>query len=141
MEGGAWWAPVHGVAKRRTGLSDFTFFLSNLGYRSKLGPAVVDSMRTGASLPARLREGHIRLSRQSGLRPALQPRRATCGGRGRRVELSPHLERSPPQFPPQSPFLARLKGSERLCPSLGLKAMKLSEIRKQTVFPPLYLSR
>ena len=26
MEGGAWWAAVHGVAKSRTRLSDFTFF-------------------------------------------------------------------------------------------------------------------
>ena len=25
MEGGAWWAAVHGVAKSRTKLSDFTF--------------------------------------------------------------------------------------------------------------------
>ena len=25
MDGGAWWAAVHGVAKRRTTLSDFTF--------------------------------------------------------------------------------------------------------------------
>ena len=25
MDGGAWWAAVHGVAKSRTGLSDFTF--------------------------------------------------------------------------------------------------------------------
>ena len=25
MDGGAWWAAVHGVAKRRTQLSDFTF--------------------------------------------------------------------------------------------------------------------
>ena len=25
MDGGAWYAPVHGVAKSRTGLSDFTF--------------------------------------------------------------------------------------------------------------------
>ena len=25
MDGGAWWAVVHGVAKRRTRLSDFTF--------------------------------------------------------------------------------------------------------------------
>ena len=30
MEGGAWWATVHGVAKSRTRLSDFTFFLSLL---------------------------------------------------------------------------------------------------------------
>ena len=27
MEGGAWWATVHGVAKSRTRLSDFTYFL------------------------------------------------------------------------------------------------------------------
>ena len=25
MDGGAWWATVHGVTKSRTGLSDFTF--------------------------------------------------------------------------------------------------------------------
>ena len=25
MDGGAWWAPVHGVAKSQTRLSDFTF--------------------------------------------------------------------------------------------------------------------
>ena len=25
MDGGAWWAPVHGVAKSRARLSDFTF--------------------------------------------------------------------------------------------------------------------
>ena len=25
MDGGAWWAAVHGVAKSRTGLSNFTF--------------------------------------------------------------------------------------------------------------------
>ena len=25
MDGGAWWAAVHGVAKRQTQLSDFTF--------------------------------------------------------------------------------------------------------------------
>ena len=28
MDGGAWWAEVHGVAKSWTRLSDFTFFLS-----------------------------------------------------------------------------------------------------------------
>ena len=25
MDGGAWWAAIHGVTKSRTGLSDFTF--------------------------------------------------------------------------------------------------------------------
>ena len=29
MDGGAWWATVHGVAKSLTRLSDFTFFLRN----------------------------------------------------------------------------------------------------------------
>ena len=28
MDGGAWWAAVHGVTKSWTRLSDFTFFLS-----------------------------------------------------------------------------------------------------------------
>ena len=28
MDGGAWWATVHGVAKSWARLSDFTFFLS-----------------------------------------------------------------------------------------------------------------
>ena len=27
MDGGAWWATIHGVAKSQTQLSDFTFFL------------------------------------------------------------------------------------------------------------------
>ena len=27
MDGGAWWAAVHGLAKSQTQLSDFTFFL------------------------------------------------------------------------------------------------------------------
>ena len=33
MDGGAWWAIVHGVAKSQTGLTDFTFTLSS-GHRS-----------------------------------------------------------------------------------------------------------
>ena len=31
MDGGAWWATVHGVAKSRTRLSDFTSLKSHLG--------------------------------------------------------------------------------------------------------------
>ena len=34
MDGGAWWATVHGVAKSRTGLSDFTFTFKVLFYLS-----------------------------------------------------------------------------------------------------------
>ena len=29
MDGGAWWATVHGVAKSQTGLSDFTHSLTH----------------------------------------------------------------------------------------------------------------
>ena len=31
MDGGAWWAAVHGVAKNQTQLSDFTFHFHALG--------------------------------------------------------------------------------------------------------------
>ena len=34
MDGGAWWAPVHGVAKSQTRLSDFTFTLGHFWYYS-----------------------------------------------------------------------------------------------------------
>jgi len=30
MDGGVWWAAVHGVAKSRTRLSDFTFTVSQI---------------------------------------------------------------------------------------------------------------
>ena len=29
MDGGVWWATVHGAAKSQTQLSDFTFFLND----------------------------------------------------------------------------------------------------------------
>ena len=32
MDGGAWWATVHGVAKSRTRLSDFTFTFQSLSH-------------------------------------------------------------------------------------------------------------
>ena len=32
MDGGAWWATVHGVAKSQTQLSDFTFFHSHIAF-------------------------------------------------------------------------------------------------------------
>ena len=37
MDGGAWWATVHGVSKSRTRLSNFTFFLSFLFHKVKKG--------------------------------------------------------------------------------------------------------
>ena len=41
MDGGAWWATVHGVAKSWTLLSDFTFFLRD-GYIEKQKVIIVD---------------------------------------------------------------------------------------------------
>ena len=35
MDGGAWWAAVHGVAKSRTRLSDFTFIFTFMHWRKK----------------------------------------------------------------------------------------------------------
>ena len=48
MDREAWWATVHRVAKSRTGLSDYTFFLSfgprvSLGSRDKLTSKVINS--------------------------------------------------------------------------------------------------
>ena len=40
MDGGAWWATVHGVAKSQTRLSNFIFFLSFLYHLSHLGSHV-----------------------------------------------------------------------------------------------------
>ena len=36
MVGGAWWAAVHGVAKSRTGLSDFTFTFHFYAWERKM---------------------------------------------------------------------------------------------------------
>ena len=44
MDGGAWWAAVHGVAKSRTQLSDFTFTFHF--------PALEKEMATHSSVPA-----------------------------------------------------------------------------------------
>ena len=41
MGGGAWWAAVHGVAKSRTQLSDFTFTFTFLHWRRKWQPTPV----------------------------------------------------------------------------------------------------
>ena len=44
MDGGAWWATVHGVAKSRTRLSDFTFTLKSIhcgGQVDKMTCAIV----------------------------------------------------------------------------------------------------
>ena len=41
MDGGAWWATVHGVAKSRTRLSDFT----SLHFRDELRPAGIGGLQ------------------------------------------------------------------------------------------------
>ena len=51
MDGGAWWATVHGVAKSQARLSDFTFFFSFFYHSYHLGNSkgfrrLVPGMRT-----------------------------------------------------------------------------------------------
>ena len=41
MDGEAWWAAVHGVAKSRTRLSDFTFMFPVMHWRRKWQPTPV----------------------------------------------------------------------------------------------------
>ena len=41
MDGGAWWAAVHGVTKSRTRLSDFTFIFTFMHWRRKWQPTPV----------------------------------------------------------------------------------------------------
>ena len=41
MDRGAWWAAVHGVAKSRTRLSDFTFIFTFMHWRRKWQPTPV----------------------------------------------------------------------------------------------------
>ena len=41
MDGGAWWAAVHGVAKSRTRLSDFTSLFTFMHWRRKWQPTLV----------------------------------------------------------------------------------------------------
>jgi len=41
MDGAAWWAAVHGVARSRTRLSDFTLFFILIHWRRKWQPTPV----------------------------------------------------------------------------------------------------
>ena len=41
MDGGAWWAAVHGVSKNQSGLSDFTFTFTFMHWRRKWQPTPV----------------------------------------------------------------------------------------------------
>ena len=51
MDGGAWWATVHGAAKSWTRLSDFTFTSFHLGHRQTrieyLFPLLLKGLLTG----------------------------------------------------------------------------------------------
>ena len=59
MDGGAWWAAVHGVAKSRTRLSDFifTFHLHALGRKWQPTPVFLpgESQGRGSLVGCRLR--------------------------------------------------------------------------------------
>ena len=41
MDGGAWWAAVHGVAKSQTRLNDFTLLFTFMHWRRKWQPTPV----------------------------------------------------------------------------------------------------
>ena len=41
MDGGAWWAAVHGVAKNRTRLGDFTFSFHFHAFEKEMQPSPV----------------------------------------------------------------------------------------------------
>ena len=69
MEGGAWWATVHGVAKSRTRLSDFTFpfFLFSV--------FTTTIYRVSPTLQMKLRHRHVKQLAQdyNGRAPDLNP--------------------------------------------------------------------
>ena len=58
MDGGAWWAAVHGVAKSRTRLSDFTLLFTFMHWRRKWQPTPVflpgESQGQGSLVSCRL---------------------------------------------------------------------------------------
>ena len=64
MDGGAWWAAVHGVTKSRTRLNDFTFTFTFLHWRRKWQPTPVflpgESQGWGSLVGCRL-WGHTEL--------------------------------------------------------------------------------
>ena len=51
MDGGAWWATVHGVAKSRTQLSDFTFTLHFPALEKEMAtpPVCLENPRDGGA--------------------------------------------------------------------------------------------
>ena len=66
MDGGAWWATVHGVAKSRTQLSDFTF----TQMYPALGLAQTDTPERAPSIPCLLEDGY-KAGEYFSLRPQL----------------------------------------------------------------------
>ena len=58
MDGGAWWAAVHGIAKSRTGPSDFTFTFhfhaleKEMATRSSVLAWRISGMREPGGLPS-----------------------------------------------------------------------------------------
>ena len=60
MDGGSWWAAVHGVGKSWTRLSDFTFTFTFMHWRRKWQPTPVflpgESQGPGSLVGCRLRD-------------------------------------------------------------------------------------
>ena len=52
MDGGAWWATVHGVAKSPTGLSDFTFTFHFHALEKETATALEKEMATHSTILA-----------------------------------------------------------------------------------------
>ena len=63
MDRGPWWAAVHAVAKSRTQLSNFTFFLSRQYFGSNFFPCLKDiNLHILPALPSELSDLHIQQS-------------------------------------------------------------------------------
>ena len=76
MDGGAWWATVHEVAKSWTQLSDFTFFFSFFLWAGELIPKLMNAegCLTGLWVPplSRTLRGESPLGQTGSTRPGAQ---------------------------------------------------------------------
>ena len=63
MDGGAWWAVVHGVAKSQTRLSDFTFHFHALEKEMATHSSVLAWRIPGTGEPGELPSGQLSLRR------------------------------------------------------------------------------
>ena len=110
MDGGAWWAAVHGVARSRTQLSDFTFTFHLMHWRRKWQPlqcSCLENPRDGGAWWAAVSgvaQSRTRLKRLSS--SSKQACKQPCSGScvvghvpyGREFIAFPSLRRSCPGF-------------------------------------------